>query len=427
MALKDFLRFGPPKDDADKPAAGKEKVTKEERAQQVADGPQQHGWTAGANMATKATVGLLWLALIAGPVALGMRVFVPAQAQMIQTGTEASEPGELAAVSAFAERALVLWLETPHGGVDEEALKLIFGDVEQLRPRVAWTTDNVTVSDVEFLENRLWSVTMAVDVTDGVDPAMPAEERAEIVPVTRRMYFQIPIYYVNGDLRAQALPAVVPAPYLAEQQENAYRTNVGSAHPAYASVAEFLAALLTSGSNDKLERYTTPGSGIEAITPAPFSEIQISDLQATTDPGSDQDEPTDGQTLEVLATVRLFSADQQGLTSQYAISLLARQGRWEIAALHESPELRTPIDPNATPTQSTRRPDGSGDSGTDEQPDDEPTAPTTDGTEPPGTEPPATEPPATDPPAEEQPTDGSPPTGDPTDVTAPGGGESENS
>lgn len=421
MGIKDVFRFGPPKDD-DAATSGSKKSGAQQDDQPISE---QHGWTNGPNMATKVTVGLLWVALAAGPLALGMRFLVPPQQLVVPTSSQADQAGEIAAVSEFATRAIVLWLETPNNGDDQPIVEAMFPSIEQIRPATPWTTDNVVVANVEKLENQLWAVTVAADVTDAM-PRPVTDEEGNIVepdeddlPKPRRMYFQVPIVHVNGSSYAQALPAIVPAPDLAEIQDMPYRTNVGSSHPVYRGVQEFLSALLTSGNNESLERLTSPGSDLDAIIPAPYASVAITQLQSATKVAVENETPTDGDQLEVLATVRLVGTNEQSLTAQYAIRLVARQERWEIAEIHDSPELVQPVQ---TPTAPPPRNNGGGNPPPDDQPDEteepdeqstgtgEPEPdPTGDGTdspeEPTGTEPPATEPPA-DPPTDAPPAEG---------------------
>lgn len=431
MGIKDVFRFGPPKDDGDDDAAtsgtGSKATTSSGAKAQKDDKPisEQHGWTAGASTATKVTVGLLWVALAAGPLALGMRFFMPPQQLVVPTSSQADQAGEVAAVSEFATRAIVLWLETPNSGDAQPVLEAMFPVVDQIRPSKPWTTENVVVANVEKLENQLWAVTVAADVTDAMPPPVRNDEgvivepKEEDLPKPQRMYFQVPVVYVNGTTYAQALPAIVPAPSLAEEQDMPYRTNVGSSHPVYRGVQEFLSALLTSGSNERLERLTSPGSGINAISPAPYATVEISQLQAATRVAAENETPTDGDELEVLATVRLVGANEQSLTAQYAIRLVARQERWEIAEIHDSPELVQPVQtPTAPPPQNNGggNPPPKDQTDETEEPDDQSTGtgepepdPTGDETgsteEPTGTEPPATEPPA-DPPTDAPPVEG---------------------
>lgn len=446
MGFKDVFRFGPPKDDGDDAATSGSKKSGAKAQQDDQPISEQHGWTNGPNMATKATVGLLWVALAAGPLALGMRFLVPPQQLVVPTSSEADQASEIAAVSEFATRAIVLWLETPNNGDQNDAFLAMFPDVDQMRPATPWTTDNVVVANVEKLESELWAVTVAADVTDAM-PAPALDEDGVVIepdeddlPKPRRMYFQVPVVYVNGATYAQALPAIVAAPLNAEVQEMPYRTNVGSSHPVYRGVQEFLSALLTSGSNERLERLTSPGSGIDAITPAPYASVEISQLQAATQVAPENETPTDNEELEVLATVRLVGANDQSLTAQYAIRLVARQQRWEIAEIHDAPELEEPVQtPTAPPPQNNGGgnppPDDQDDETDVEEPDDQSTDgtgtgepepdPTGDGTgspdEPTGTEPPVTDPPATDPPAD--PPADAPPADGADEQTDPAGGD----
>jgi hypothetical protein len=340
-----------------------------------ADISEQHGWTAGASMTTRGVVVLLWAALIAGPVALVFSVLAPATSQIIQgTGTEQSD--QSAEVSEFAERAVVAWLETP--STDEESLVQYFGPETTMggRPEFPWRAENPGTAKITKLDNGLWSVTVGVDVTDGKPPKSPddAQNSSGGVfglddpgssadneqspqsdrtsdqppwPGQGRLYFQLPVLFVNQALVAQALPAPVPPPSTVEPLSSVYGDGLPEGHKAAEMIKKFLEALLVTGDQSELEVYASPGTHFRTISPPGYSDLTIRDIRSATRP--DDVEPADGDQLDVQVTVDLVGQNKQALTAQYALTLIARKGRWEISAMDQSPILAEPV-PESTPT-----------------------------------------------------------------------------
>ncbi|TDE12588.1 conjugal transfer protein [Jiangella asiatica] len=374
--------FGPPKDTGDDAAAPKGETTSSE----------QHTWTAGSGMATRVIVGLLWAALIAGPLALAMQVLLPDQQPIVRQDGYVDRIGEAAAVSEFAERAVVAWLETPAEQAPE--LRAYYGDLPQNRPEVPWTTNGSAVAEIVKDDSGLWSVVVGVDATEGrveaeaaADPAAttdapataaPADGEDDAEPVQRvtsgRLYFQLPVLYVEGRMTAQALPAPVPAPAEFDRLQSAYVHDLPSDHPAFARVSNFLTAMLVTGDQAELEAYSNPGTSFRVLDPVPYADVQVTNIVAT---GEDApaEEPEDGQRVEVQANVTLSGSNGEELGAQYSLELLARQGRWEVAELRTSPALAEPV-PIPTPTRPTPGTSGSDSpsSGSSSQdPSDEPT------------------------------------------------------
>lgn len=382
--------FGPPKESGgdEKPAPKSDDAAASE----------QHSWTAGASLSTRVIVGLLWAALIAGPLALAMQVLIPSPQPVVRQDGYVDRIGEAAAVGEFAQRAVVAWLETPRDRAAE--LQPFFGDTPQNRPQVPWTTDHPAVAEIVKDDTGLWSVVVGVDATEGrvEDPAAqpeadaanaqpaadtsteaPAEEESaesgasgeeDAEPVERitsgRLYFQVPVLYVEGQMIAQALPAPVPAPAEFDRLRPAYRHALPSDHPAHARVTNFLNAMLVTGDQAELEAYSNPGTSFRALDPVPYAALQVTNIVAT---GEDTpaDEPADGERVEVQADVTLSGSNGEELGAQYFIVLLARQGRWEVAELRTAPALAEPVPvptpthtPTPTPTPTTPTPGASG-------------------------------------------------------------------
>lgn len=392
--------FGPPKDnDADaggRKARGRGAGTRGANAgTPAADGrtadshdadtggprSEQHTWTGGSQLATRVVVGLLWVALVAGPLALALQVLMPESRPVVSQDGSDDRIGEAAAVSEFAERAVVAWLETP--GEQSDDLRPYFGDLGQSRPDIPWTTSGSAVAEIVKDDTGLWAVTVGVDAAEGKPPAdaepaadaaadapaepaetpadTPAEDDPDAEPVERitsgRLYFQVPVLYVDGEMIAQALPAPVPAPDEFEQLASAYDHGLAADHPAYARVANFLNAMLVSGDQASLEAYSSPGTSFRALNPVPYAGVQVDTIVAAGGEAPSE-EPSDGETTEVQANVTLSGSNGEQLGAQYSLVLRAREGRWEVARLRTSPALAEPVPlpepaPVTTPTPGT--------------------------------------------------------------------------
>lgn len=358
--------FGPPKEPKGD-GGGRDAGHDTGRDTAAAEPPrsEQHTWTGGSQLATRVVVGLLWAALIAGPLALALQVLMPETRPVVQQDGATDRIGEAAAVSEFAERAVVAWLETP--SEESDVLRTYFGDLRQSRPDLAWTTSGSAVAEIVKDDTGLWSVTVGVDAAEGRPPAdaepaaepveTPADPPAETPapdgegdadaePVERitsgRLYFQLPVLYVDGEMIAQALPAPVPAPDEFEQLASAYDHGLAADHPAFARVANFLSAMLVSGDQASLEAYSSPGTSFRVLNPVPYAGVRVDTIVAAGGEAPNE-EPSDGETAEVQANVTLSGSNGEQLGAQYSLVLQAREGRWEVARLRTSPALAEPV------------------------------------------------------------------------------------
>ncbi|RIQ33613.1 conjugal transfer protein [Jiangella rhizosphaerae] len=382
--------FGPPKEPKGTGGGdgGRDTATSAPRS-------EQHTWTGGSQLATRIVVGLLWVALIAGPLALALQVLMPETRPVVQQDGDVDRIGEAAAVSEFAERAVVAWLETP--SEQSDALRAYFGDLGQSRPDIPWTTSGSAVAEIVKDDSGLWSVTVGVDAAEGEPPAdaEPAAASAEPAaetpaegddgdaeqPVERitagRLYFQVPVLYVDGEMIAQALPAPVPAPDEFEQLASAYDHGLAADHPAFARVANFLNAMLVSGDQASLEAYSSPGTSFRVLNPVPYAGVRVETIVAAGGEAPSE-EPSDGETAEVQANVTLSGSNGEQLGAQYSLVLQAREGRWEVARLRTSPALAEPVPlPEPAPvtptTPGTSTSQGTSSQGPSRTPSEEPT------------------------------------------------------
>ncbi len=311
-----------------------------------ADVRLQARWTGGSHLATRSATALLWSALVAGPLALALAVLTFLTVSgTAPTGAApaADHAGEQVAVEEFAQRFVVTWLQAPQG---QEKLLAPYVQVEHLNlPEVPWQADQPTTAAVRRISAGEWSVTVAVTVSA---PGSPAAQPAQ------RRYFLVPVRYIGGgatnaSLVAAALPAPVAAPIAAAAPELAYRYRAVLTDPVAKSIGEFLTALLT-GQGD-VTRYVSPGTVIAAVIPPPYTAVAVTDVRVDQDVAGGAT-PTDGQALKVLATARVTAGPKQDIDVQYALTLLARAGRWEVKAVEPAPAFApTTAQPGAMPTK----------------------------------------------------------------------------
>ncbi len=287
---------------------------------------QPHQWTGASAVTTKAVTGVLWCALLAGPAALAFHFTTTAPApQVVQADTTDPLTAERTAVSGFAEDFVVTWLTTPRG--QEKALDRFVADAATITlPEKPWAvSDPATTAITSTDQAGVWAVTVAATVYEGKDQ----------LPVRR--YFQVPVRYRDTALSAASLPAPIAAPTQAEPDRLDYRYRATITDPVAAAANDFLSALL-AGSGD-VARYISPGSEISAITPPPYTTVVIEDVMVTEEP-LDGTSPADGTESHLLVSATVTAQAKQDVSVQYALTLAARDGRWEVKAIDLAP---TPV------------------------------------------------------------------------------------
>jgi hypothetical protein len=277
-------------------------------------------WTRGPELASKLASGVLVVALISGPVALG---WVWLRPEVVSTSPGGTSEIQWSASAAVGERAVLLvktWLQAGEG--DRESVEALVDAKVPRLPATGRGVRDVEVADLTDLGGGAWSVMVGVDV----------EEPVEDGTVWMRRYFTVPVHAVVAEGRAlvvaQALPAPAVAPSSVEAPQVAYREEVSVDGPAGATVAAFLEAML-AGSGD-VRPYTHPSAAIPAITPAPYSSVEV---RAITGTAVAEDDPIDGSTTHVLVDVLLVAAVESEVPSQILLELTARAGRWEVSGL----------------------------------------------------------------------------------------------
>jgi hypothetical protein len=289
------------------------------------------GQLAASNLLTRATTGGLLACLALGPVGALLALLAVTRAPTtIVTAPSglAVAQADQAAAEELAQRVVISWLTSTRERPD--SIAALVSDV----PAVSLALDPFVVRDVATSrisggDGGLWSVVVAASVTD-------ANRR------TVRRFYQVPVLTRAESVTALSLPAPVAAPALGAEPRSAYREQLATSSPISAALAEFLSAYLTGGGD--VARYLTPGADLSAVTPPPFSDLRVDDVRSTTEVTDDA--PADGQRVRALVEATAVVTDRQSLPVTYALSLVARAGRWEISGIDTLPAALTARSPS---------------------------------------------------------------------------------
>jgi hypothetical protein len=320
--------------------------------------PQVVEWSNGPALMTKAWGALLALALLAGPAALVWTALRPEPAP-VAVAAGAASSAEEAAASERAVELVETWLRADSD--DQQLLASLTSAPAGSLPQEGLTIRDASVAQVEAAEDDVWSVTVGVDVAEPAPGSTPApapsggtgraDETAEVPLVWVRRYFQVPVLVERTDTRysgpelavtALALPAPVPGPAAAaEPPDLDYPETISPTSAAGQSAAGFLSAMIAG--DGEITRYLRPGTAISAITPAPYSAVAVTGIK-----GSHEitENPADDDGTHALITAELTRLDGNKTTAQYVLTLVARDGRWEVAGVE--PAVRIDTTPSGT-------------------------------------------------------------------------------
>ena len=322
--------------------------TKDKRVGRELPVGQGSSWTNGRQLGARAVTALLAAAILCGPLAL-----VVATGNANRPLTAAASTGSVAlttdqqAAGAFAVGYVSSWLRATR---DEPGDLPAYIDVTAVR--------GLTDTPWEFRDETLVSVAPVAGSQDMVSVVVAAnvkqlavtaegDSTAEAWP---RRYFQVAVMETAGSLRTIGLPAPIAGPAEAPTAQLVYSVDVNGSDPAFDAVFAFLGAYLAESGD--VSRYTTPGSAIVAIAPAPYVQVELTDVIGDSAPAS---APADGDTLRVLATATLTNALGQQVTATYALTLTARADRWEVTSIDPAPQEAISTE---TVNTSTAQPNG---------------------------------------------------------------------
>jgi hypothetical protein len=199
---------------------------------------------------------------------------------------------------------------------------------------------NITAASIETATNGSIVVTVAGEVKTTAPagqgtptPTASAGAGGVVGSVWVQRWWSVAMSEQAGGYAVLGLPSPVPGPGHGSAPSLAY---VNAASPeATKAVSDFLAAYAT-GVGD-VSRYVSPGSGIGAIVPAPYSTVKVRSVNTVNEVPAGV--PKDRAQVRALVVVDLVVGDGQQQESQYALTLTARGGQWEVSAVEPVPVL----------------------------------------------------------------------------------------
>lgn len=327
---------------------------------------EQEAWAGKQDLITRGWKITGVAVLLAGPVALGLvaaGAMTPAPAEVkapsvAQDTNAESQAGELARQLTIAwleaergdEKSIAEWVDVP-GSLPGEPLFRVS------EPAVA-AIEQVPASEI-FPKGSPASSAAGPGgrsaSTDGYSVLVSAwvAQREGEAPMARR-YFRVPVVFTPSGARAASVPAPAAAPAAGSKVEPDYPRSADRSHPMVVSSQQFLNAML-AGSGE-ISRYTSPGVVIDPIDPPIASAVDVETVATVEDLPPASETVIDGQQAQVLLSVRLREDQQPGMSAQYALTMKARAGRWEVAAMDLAPRLRTPGGASSRETAQTSSP-----------------------------------------------------------------------
>lgn len=311
------------------------------------------GWSTGAR--ANATTAIRWAAwtLLAGSFLLSLVTYVSAPDAGPVSGPKPAAPAATGGQGAagFAQLFVADFISAGEG--DEGKLAAYYPSAKNVRlegESGRRTGEQLTVARLRQTDPDVWSVTVAVRITspqpDTDRPSDPSQDKANEKDEERAdtvRYFQVPVAAGPAPGKATgyvalAMPSEVAAPKRITAPKLLYGAprQAAPGDPRTKTVTEFLTAYLTGAG--ELDRYLAPGTALTAISPAPYKGIAVDQfaIEGDTDTGNVA-VPADGTRLRLLVTLRATGHDQVRVPLTYALTLTARDGRWEIAALDGAP------------------------------------------------------------------------------------------
>ncbi|MFI8301710.1 conjugal transfer protein [Streptomyces nigra] len=266
----------------------------------------------------------LWTVIAAGPVALVAAVASAAASPTVEAAS-AAEPAAVRTTAAGADPAgyaqvfVSAWL---HASSEDETTaqarraQSMAPDVELPSPAAEAPAAPAFVTAVRSARrgDGAWSVTVAAQDTGG-----------------RLRYYAVPVTAdaSGASFTVTGAPAVVAGPSRAAVAKSPYGVKVPQGDLS-AAVGEFLAAYLTGVG--EVDRYLAPGVRMEALSPAPYTAVTVEEVWAVEEAAAAESVPPDGTRVRAVVRVEAQGAGGRWPLA-YELTLTARSGRWEVAAL----------------------------------------------------------------------------------------------
>ncbi|MGW2610170.1 conjugal transfer protein [Streptomyces mirabilis] len=265
----------------------------------------------------------LFTAIAAGPVALGVAVMSgPTTVAAAPSGKPAAVRSAAAAAdpAGYAQVFVDAWLRSGASDANSAQARLaqsLAPDVDLPDPVAGAQPKPAAVTAVRSAqrEDGEWAVTVAAQYADG-----------------RLRYFVVPVTAdANGAAFAvTGAPGAVAGPARAAVGKSPYGVSVPSDGDLSLAVGEFFGAYLTGAG--EVDRYLAPGVKLSPVSPAPYTAVVVQRVSAVEEAAAAGKVPADGTAVHVL--VQVEARDSGGRWPLgYELTLKARSGRWEVAAL----------------------------------------------------------------------------------------------
>ena len=264
----------------------------------------------------------------------------PTPAQAAPASAEAVGPG------GFAVLYVAAYVEAGRG--TEASLARFFPNMRNISLEAkpgAQHADQLAAVQVKDVSDGYWSVTVAANITaspsardDESDKEQAKEKEEDETGVLR--YFQVPLRSTDGDgFAATTLPAEVGAPEAGDGIELDYGTPVpgDDKDETVTTIARFFSAYLAGAG--ELDRYLAPRTALDPVSPAPYTQVEVAQLAELNGDYRRNLPASDGARRQLLVDLWAAAPDRQLRPLTYALTLTARDGRWEIAALNAAPVL----------------------------------------------------------------------------------------
>ncbi|MFF4888092.1 conjugal transfer protein [Streptomyces nigra] len=266
----------------------------------------------------------LWTVIAAGPVALVAAVASAAASPTVEAAS-AAEPAAVRTTAAAADPAgyaqvfVSAWLHaSSEDATTAQARRAqsMAPDVELPSPAGDTPAAPALVTAVRSARrgDGLWSVTVAAQETGG-----------------RLRYYAVPVAAdaSGASFTVTGAPAVVAGPTRATVAKSPYGVKVPQGDLS-AAVGEFLAAYLTGVG--EVDRYLAPGVRMAALSPAPYTAVTVEEVWAVEAAAAAESVAPDGTRVRAVVRVEARGAGGRWPLA-YELTLTARSGRWEVAAL----------------------------------------------------------------------------------------------
>ncbi|MFJ1560599.1 conjugal transfer protein [Streptomyces mirabilis] len=265
----------------------------------------------------------LFTAIAAGPVALGVAVMsgpTTVAAAPSDKPTAVRSAAAAADPAGYAQVFVDAWLRSSADEANSAQARLaqsLAPDVDLPDPVASARPKPAAVTAVRSAQrgDGEWAVTVAAQYGDG-----------------RLRYFVVPVTAdaSGASFTVTGAPGAVAGPARAAVGKSPYGVSAPSDGDLSLAVGEFFGAYLTGAG--EVDRYVAPGVKLSPVYPAPYTAVAVQRVSAVEEAAAATKVPSDGTAVHVL--VQVEARDSSGRWPlRYELTLKARSGRWEVAAL----------------------------------------------------------------------------------------------